>query len=85
MKRMLVVAVVTLAVALGLVGFANRERDSKPAGDVVAPVPVHRTSAELTAEGLEPPKVRVPKDHEVHLLVSAGTAAWASGPMSSSA
>ncbi|MCB1183926.1 hypothetical protein KDM41_10865 [bacterium] len=71
MKRLALAAVAILAatVALALVGdrLSRHEEEASP----LAPRPVHRAEIELTAAGMVPPKLRVPKDHELHLLVRA--------------
>jgi len=71
MKRLALAAVAILAatVALALVG--DRLSRHEEAALPLAPRPVHRAEIELTAAGMVPPKLRVPKDHELHLLVRA--------------
>lgn len=71
MKRLGLVAVVILAAtaALALLGDRLSGREDAPAA--AAPPPVHRAEIELTATGMVPPKLRVPKDHELRLLVRA--------------
>ncbi len=71
MKRLLTVAAVTLLAALALALLASRRPLGNSQEAAAAPPPVHQATAELTAQGLQPPKVRVPKDHEIHLLISA--------------
>ena len=71
MKRLALAAVAILAatVALALVG--DRLSRHEEAALPLAPRHVHRAEIELTAAGMVPPKLRVPKDHELHLLVRA--------------
>jgi hypothetical protein len=71
MRKLLLLAGGTLALALVL-ALALR---SRPAGvEESAPAALPRADAvvDLGAEGLEPYRVQVPKDHEVHLLVRGG-------------
>ncbi|MFN2370795.1 MAG: hypothetical protein ABR506_06520 [Candidatus Krumholzibacteriia bacterium] len=70
MKRLALVGVAVLAAAVALALLADRtgrhhENAAPP------PPPVHRAEIELTAAGMVPPKLRVPKDHELRLLVRA--------------
>ena len=71
MKRLALTALaaVVAAVLLGVL----LERFQHPQALVAeeAPAPVHRATVDLTAAGMVPPKLRVPKDAEIHLLISA--------------
>src|SRR3989339_1224676 len=69
MRRLLLIAALTLSLAVGLGWLLKRQGDAPAAGAVVTPAPAHRCEGELTAGGMVPPKIRVPKDHEIHLLV----------------
>ena len=73
MKRLLVLALVTLAAGIALALLlrfqASRPRTQAPEETVLARFDAE---AEITASGLIPPRIRVPKDHEVHLLVRGG-------------
>lgn len=69
MKRLLPIAVLTLSLALGL-GWLLQRQPADPASEAAdTRAPVHRCEGELTAGGMLPPKIRVPKDHEIHLLI----------------
>lgn len=70
MKRLAFLAAVTFAVGLLLAG-ALRYRAAHPQVEATAvpSYPRFDLEAEVTATGLEPPRLRVPKNHEVHLLV----------------
>ena len=70
MKRLGLLALATLAGAMLVVGLL-RTREAPSGSTEVAPLPVFEAEVELTAEGMEPYRVQVPKDHEVHLLVHA--------------
>jgi hypothetical protein len=59
----------TLSLAMGLGWQLKRQGDTPAAGAVVTPAPVYRCELEMTAGGMDLPKIRVPKDHEIHLLV----------------
>ncbi|MBC8423037.1 hypothetical protein H8E07_02845 [bacterium] len=71
MKRLLWIALITICAALLLVRLSDRAGESADPGDGSPSYAVHETAGELTATGMRPPKIRVPKDHEVHLLISA--------------
>lgn len=75
MKRLGLIAIAILAGtgALALLGDRLSDRDTTPPPP--APPPVHRAAIELTAAGMIPPKLRVPKDHELHLVVRAAPGA----------
>jgi hypothetical protein len=73
MRRLLLLAAATL-VAGFLVAMLLRSQSSRPEGDAALPVllPRFEIEAELTSQGLQPYRLQVPKDHEVHLLVRGG-------------
>lgn len=71
MKRLVLIAAVTVGAALVLGVLLKRAPTDTAAVRTAAPAPPHRVEAELTAQGMQPAKVRVPKDHEVHLIISA--------------
>jgi len=73
MSRLLMLAAVTLVAGI-LVAMLLRSQASRPEDDAPAPVlhPRFEIQAELTAQGLQPYRLQVPKDHEVHLLVRGG-------------
>ncbi len=71
MKRLGLVALAALAAAVALGVVADRLDHGEQATAPPPPPPVHRAEIELTAAGMVPPKLRVPKDHELHLLVRA--------------
>lgn len=71
MNRMITVGVATLAAAsILLIASSRRDRNAVPES-VEVTVPVFRVEAELGAEGLDPYRLLVPKDHEVHLIIHA--------------
>jgi len=70
MKQLGLLALATMAAAVLVVGLL-RTRDAPPEGTETAPPPVFRAEVELTGEGMDPYRLQVPKDHEVHLLVHA--------------
>lgn len=71
MKRLGLVAVAVFAAAVALALLADRTGRRQEAAAPPPPPPVHRAEIELTAAGMVPPKLRVPKDHELRLLVRA--------------
>jgi len=72
MKRMLLVGVGTVAAALLLGQFLSRE-PAVEAGDAGGTeLAAFALDVELTADGMEPYRVRIPKDHKVTLRVHAG-------------
>ncbi|MFH2052063.1 MAG: hypothetical protein ABIK96_06310 [bacterium] len=71
MKGLGIVALAALLGAAGLALLADRLGGRGPQEAPPAPAPVHEAAIELTADGMIPPKLRVPKDHELHLLVRA--------------
>jgi hypothetical protein len=73
MRRLLVLAAGTL-IAGFLMIMLLRSQSSRPESDAAVAVllPRFEIQAELTARGLEPYRLQVPKDHEVHLLVRGG-------------
>lgn len=67
MKRLLLLALATGAAALVL---ALIPRDRGPEPEAAAPArPVARARVELTPGGMNPYRLSVPKDHELHLVV----------------
>ncbi len=74
MKRLIAVAVSTLAAAIVLAMVSLRA--PAPVGEEPARTwTVSEVQIELGADGVEPYRVQVPKDHEVHLIVHAGPGA----------
>ena len=71
MRRLGMTALAAVVAALLLGVLLERFKNPQATVMVEAPPPIHRATVDLTAAGLVPPKVRVPKDAEVHLLVSA--------------
>jgi hypothetical protein len=69
-KRLGLMALATLAGAVLVVGLL-RTREAPPEPTDAAPPPLFQAEVELTAAGMEPYRLQVPKDHEVHLLVHA--------------
>lgn len=74
MRRLLWVALATIGAGV-LLALLLRSQASIPASEEAAPEPLPRfdVQAELGASGLDPYRIQVPKDHEVHLLVRGGT------------
>lgn len=71
MKRLALVGVAVLAAAFALALLADRAGRREETAAPPPPPPVHRAEIELTAAGMVPPKLRVPKDHELRLVVRA--------------
>ncbi len=71
MRRLGLTAAVVLAAAVALAAALDRCEPAADGPTAAAPVPEHRARVDLTAAGMVPAKVRVPKDMMVHLLVSA--------------
>ena len=72
MKRLLILSICVLGTVLVLV-----LADSRRSGDVLeveedAPLPHVEVELELSADGMNPHRLRVPKDHRVRLLIHAG-------------
>lgn len=65
------VALAALVGALGLALLGDRLGQGNLQEAPPLAAPVHEAAIELTADGMVPPKLRVPKDHELHLLVRA--------------
>ena len=68
MKRFFLIAMIALATVALLDRVLRRSEESDAAVTVIE-LPVHTAEAELTGSGLQPPKVRVPKDHQVRLVI----------------
>ncbi|MGD9547490.1 MAG: hypothetical protein AB7V45_08055 [Candidatus Krumholzibacteriia bacterium] len=71
MKGLGMVALAALVGALGLALLGDRLGQGNLQEAPPLAAPVHEAAIELTADGMVPPKLRVPKDHELHLLVRA--------------
>lgn len=71
MNRLLAAGVGVGIAALLVVVLLGRE-PAETAAPVEPPLPEFTARLELGPDGFDPPKVRVPKDHRVRLLVLAG-------------
>lgn len=71
MKRLMWVALGTLAGALALVLTTTTDPGDRSGEPQTAPLPRFQSEVELASDGLHPFRVRVPKDHEIRLVVRA--------------
>ncbi len=72
MRKLALTALGAVAAALLLGVLLDRIGRGEQTTAPEAPAPIHRATVDLTAAGMVPPKLRVPKDAEIHLLISAG-------------
>lgn len=73
MKRLLLVAFATLLTAAALAVLSRSGPTGTENGAPPAPLPRFSQAIELDAGAMRPPRIQVPKDHEVHLTIWAGS------------